>query len=135
MKKRGFGIGRWNGFGGKVASDESVEEATVREVKEEVGVHILISDLKKHGVLEFRFEEQPNEILEVHVFSTTSFSGEPVETEEMYPRWFEIHTIPYKEMWPDDSYWLPELLKGKCFIGSFLFGPKDTILEHTLSIV
>ncbi|CAN0505072.1 unnamed protein product, partial [Ectocarpus sp. 12 AP-2014] len=27
MKKRGFGEGKWNGFGGKVESGESVEEA------------------------------------------------------------------------------------------------------------
>lgn len=30
MKKRGFGVGRWNGFGGKVHSDETVLEAAKR---------------------------------------------------------------------------------------------------------
>ncbi len=35
MKKRGFGIGHWNGFGGKVEEGESIEEAAKREVKEE----------------------------------------------------------------------------------------------------
>lgn len=29
-KKRGFGNGRWNGFGGKVESNESIETAAVR---------------------------------------------------------------------------------------------------------
>lgn len=29
-KKRGFGKGWWNGFGGKVKSDESVEDAAKR---------------------------------------------------------------------------------------------------------
>jgi len=29
-KKRGFGSGRWNGFGGKVEPGESIEEAAVR---------------------------------------------------------------------------------------------------------
>ena len=28
MKKRGFGAGRWNGFGGKLHENESIEEAT-----------------------------------------------------------------------------------------------------------
>ena len=28
MKKRGFGAGRWNGFGGKVREDESIESST-----------------------------------------------------------------------------------------------------------
>ena len=30
MKKRGFGVGRWNGFGGKVNSDETILEAAKR---------------------------------------------------------------------------------------------------------
>lgn len=30
MKKRGFGEGRWNGFGGKVQLDETIEEAAKR---------------------------------------------------------------------------------------------------------
>lgn len=30
MKKRGFGEGRWNGFGGKVEEGESIEEGAIR---------------------------------------------------------------------------------------------------------
>ena len=30
MKKRGFGVGRWNGFGGKVDPGESIEGAAKR---------------------------------------------------------------------------------------------------------
>ena len=30
MKKRGFGAGRWNGFGGKVDKGETIEEAAKR---------------------------------------------------------------------------------------------------------
>lgn len=30
MKKRGFGVGRWNGFGGKVHSDEMILQAAKR---------------------------------------------------------------------------------------------------------
>ena len=30
MKKRGFGEGRWNGFGGKVETGETIPEAAVR---------------------------------------------------------------------------------------------------------
>ena len=30
MKKRGFGQGRWNGFGGKVQAGETVEDAAIR---------------------------------------------------------------------------------------------------------
>ncbi len=30
MKKRGFGAGKWNGFGGKVEPGETIEEAAIR---------------------------------------------------------------------------------------------------------
>ena len=32
MKKRGFGEGKWNGFGGKVEAGETIVEAAAREV-------------------------------------------------------------------------------------------------------
>ena len=34
MKKRGFGVGKYNGFGGKVLSGETIEEAALRELQE-----------------------------------------------------------------------------------------------------
>lgn len=30
MKKRGFGAGRWNGFGGKIQVGETIEEGAIR---------------------------------------------------------------------------------------------------------
>jgi 8-oxo-dGTP pyrophosphatase MutT (NUDIX family) len=40
MKKRGFGEGRWNGFGGKVEEGETIVEAAIREMKEESGLTV-----------------------------------------------------------------------------------------------
>jgi len=37
MKKRGFGMNRWNGVGGKVnGENETIEDAAKRETKEEI---------------------------------------------------------------------------------------------------
>jgi len=33
MKKRGFGVGRWNGFGGKVEEGETIGDAAHRELE------------------------------------------------------------------------------------------------------
>ena len=132
MKKRGFGEGRWNGFGGKVMSGETIEEAARREIREEAGMEVDM--LEKVGIIDFEFKGDP-EILEVHLFRSTSFSGNPVETEEMKPQWFDVDKIPFENMWPDDQYWFPFFLAGKKFKGKFLFQGHDIILRQELSEV
>jgi 8-oxo-dGTP diphosphatase/2-hydroxy-dATP diphosphatase len=129
MKKRGFGAGRWNGFGGKLFEGETIEDGARRETKEEAGVGLV--DLNKVGIIDFEFEGNP-EILQVHIFKINEFLGEPTESEEMKPQWFDINKIPFKEMWPDDIHWMPLFLQDKKFKGKFLFGEADVILEKEL---
>ena len=38
MKKRGFGVGKWNGVGGKPNPDEDIVSTAIRESQEEIGV-------------------------------------------------------------------------------------------------
>jgi 8-oxo-dGTP pyrophosphatase MutT (NUDIX family) len=138
MKKRGFGVGRWNGFGGKVEEGESLEGAALREVEEEVG--ITPRAFEERGVLEFSFEND-EKVLEVHVFRVTDYDGEVRESEEMQPRWFDEGDIPYELMWPDDEYWMPLFFAGKKFTGTFHFDrPSDAeytskILEQELAVI
>ena len=85
MKKRGFGEGKWNGLGGKVGEKETVKDAAIREVFEEVKVKIKNSDqVKERGIINFYFDGK-DEIQEVHFFSIPAdqIIGEPKETEEM----------------------------------------------------
>lgn len=130
MKKRGFGAGRWNGFGGNVDKGETIEDAARREVLEEAGIKV--GEVEKMGVILFEFQGKPD-MPEVHIFIATEFSGEPTESEEMKPQWFEIDKIPYEEMWVDDKYWLPLALAGKKFKGYFLFEGEGKILKQELS--
>lgn len=134
MKKRGFGAGRWNGFGGKMHDGETIEEATKREVKEEAG--ITIENIEKVGNIQFEFQGNP-EILDVHIFKAEEFSSAPAETEEMKPQWFNVDEIPFENMWPDDIYWMTLFLENKKFIGKFLFDQENNtkIIEHNLEIV
>ena len=129
LKKRGFAEGRWNGFGGKVNPGEDIEAAALREVGEEIGVKPL--NMKKRGVFTFEFEGNP-ELLEMHLFSATTFDGEPKEGEEMRPKWFNREEIPFGEMWPDDRHWFPLLFAGKNFNAYFKFRGHDEILEHKI---
>ena len=131
MKKRGFGSGRWNGFGGKMEEGEKIEQATLRELYEEVGIKD--GRLTKAGVLEFSFEND-EKVLQVHIFKLSNFSDEPIETEEMRPEWFSFDKIPFTQMWSDDEYWFPLLLGDKLFEGKFLFDrPSDA--EYSAKII
>ena len=132
MKKRGFGMGKWNGFGGKVQPEETIELAAIREVKEEANIDIDI--MEKVGVINFNWENNP-ETLEVHLFRAENFRGQPVESEEMMPQWYHVDEIPFNDMWPDDAHWMPLLFAGKKFQGKFLFDNKNNIIQHELNEV
>jgi mutator protein MutT len=134
MKKRGFGKDRYNGFGGKLNTGETVEQAAIRELAEEVGIHTNIKGLKKVGELDFKFPSVPEEKdwnQLVHVYLITEWTGEPIESEEMRPEWFDISKIPYSKMWVDDAHWLPHVLNGKYVKAKFVFGAdQKTITYH-----
>ena len=130
MKKRGFGTGRWNGFGGKLQEGESVEEAALRELEEEVG--LIPRDMKKRGIVTFVYNDDQT-TMEVHIFSVTSFDGEPAESDEMLPKWFARDEIPLEQMWPDYRYWFPLFLVGKNFKGEFIFSNKNTIIDYSVT--
>ncbi|MDD5165615.1 MAG: 8-oxo-dGTP diphosphatase [Candidatus Pacebacteria bacterium] len=133
MKKRGFGMGRWNGAGGKCNMGESVENATKRETLEEIGVNVL--DMNKVAEITFMFENKPDWNQLVHVYVCEKWGGDPTESEEMRPQWFKIDEIPFKDMWPDDPFWLPQVLEGKKIKARFTFGEEDAILEQVVEVV
>ena len=53
---------------------------------------------------------------QVHVYSCAEgeWTGEPAETEEMRPLWFETSAVPFEKMWKDDPYWFP-LMVSVCW--------------------
>jgi 8-oxo-dGTP diphosphatase/2-hydroxy-dATP diphosphatase len=80
-KKRGFGAGKWNGFGGKVRSGECLADAARRELREEAG--IAARTMESAGMLEFIYSGEL--VHEVHLFRVTDFEGEAGESEETIP--------------------------------------------------
>ncbi|XP_012878833.1 PREDICTED: 7,8-dihydro-8-oxoguanine triphosphatase-like [Dipodomys ordii] len=144
MKKRGFGMGRWNGFGGEVEEGETIEdgarsstwsnysfswEGTKAQRGGDSG--LTAEMLHKVGKIVFEFVGAPGQ-MEVHIFYTESVQGTPVESDEMRPQWFAQDQIPFRGMWPDDSYWFPLLFQRKKFRGYFKFQDQDTILDYSL---
>ena len=134
MKKRGFGVGKWNGVGGKPNPGEDIREAAIREAEEEIMITPI--NMQQVGELNFYFPSAPLENgwnQQVLVFVTTDWTGEPQETEEMKPSWFKISEIPYGDMWDDDVIWMPKVLAGETVKASFMFGENEKMEEHYIS--
>ena len=132
MKKRGFGAGKINGFGGKLNEGESIEVAAVRELEEEIGISAEIWNLEKVGELDFYFPHHEDDSWNqrVHLFLVKEWEGEPVESEEMSCEWYNFKDVPFEKMWDDDKYWLPRVLDGKKIKGVFHFGGDNNALDN-----
>lgn len=134
MKKRGFGKGRWNGAGGKVAEGESIEAAMIRECQEEINVTPRVyAKVAHHDFINNGVAEPWHQV--GHVYVCSEWEGEPEETEEMAPKWFKLSEIPYANMWQDDQMWLPLVLQNKLVRSAFTFSEKDEILSAKIDVV
>jgi 8-oxo-dGTP pyrophosphatase MutT (NUDIX family) len=136
MKKRGFGIGRWNGVGGKPHIDETIIDAAIRETEEEIKV--TPKQLKKVATLSFYYPKLPkfqDWDQQVVVFFIEDWEGEPVETDEVAPQWFSVHALPFSKMWPDDIHWLPKVLQGNSIKGEFHFNRELQLEDFTIENV
>jgi 8-oxo-dGTP pyrophosphatase MutT (NUDIX family) len=127
MKKRGFGEGKWNGFGGKVEPGETIEEAAHRELKEECGIEV--ARMEHAGMIDQSIAGNPV-IREIHVFRASGVLGEPSESDEMAPQWFDVSELPYDRMWECDVPWYPLLLAGKRFTARVSLDNEKKMLEH-----
>jgi 8-oxo-dGTP pyrophosphatase MutT (NUDIX family) len=108
MKKRGFGEGWWNGFGGKLLDGEDYENAAKRETHEEAG--ITVDSLLHVANLHFYFDSVLSVVSRAYI---AAFTGKPEETEEMRPQFFMADQLPYHQMWPADRLWIPKAFSIK----------------------
>lgn len=129
-KKKKLGAGRYNGFGGGMEDfDDGIYGAAIRETREEVGITLIHPERMGRILFRFQNDEQDHD---VHFFRAKRYLGTPKETDEMTAEWFNINNIPYDQMWTDDKYWLPILLRDNYFLGNFLFSSKHEIIDYNL---
>ena len=133
MKKRGFGAGFYNGFGGKLEDGETLETAAVRELCQEVNIKTQPEHLKKTGELEFIFPYKPAWNQVAHVYFVKQWDGTPVESEEMTAEWIEFDKIPYEKMWEADKYWIPLVLQGRYVKASFVYGENKQVIQKKIT--
>lgn len=127
MKKRGFAVGKWNGFGGKREDSETVQQAAEREVWEESGVKP--KSLIQSATLNCY---HPTWSQQVIVYTTSEWVGIPEETDEMEPQWFPKDEIPYDQMWSDAPLWLPLILEQEKVVADLIFNEKGELLAQKI---
>lgn len=129
-KKRGYRVGKINGYGGKQELGETLEETAYRELIEESGVKK--AKLNKVAKIDFC---DPDLTHECHVYLSNSWEGAPVETEEMTPEWHPITKIPFDRMGAADPHWIPHVLEGKLVHAVFHYNDANIMTKVDVRIL
>ncbi|MBT1002203.1 8-oxo-dGTP diphosphatase [Paenarthrobacter sp. DKR-5] len=112
-KKTGFGLGKIVGLGGHVEAGETSLQAACREVEEEAGIVLAAEDADLAGTISFIFPAKPQWNMDAAVFIADRWQGEPEESDELVPQWYEVDDLPLDGMWQDAEHWLPRFLNGE----------------------
>ena len=133
-KKTGFGAGKYTGIGGKVEAGETIEQAAAREVREETGLILAERDLRPMGRVTFVFPARPEWDQEVFIFTALNWQGDPVESAEIAPGWYEPARLPFRRMWADAIYWIPPVLNGIKIDGRVTFADDCASVERVAGL-
>lgn len=138
LKRRGFGVGKLNGYGGKNRLGEPILETAHRELRQETwkseqhpetGIFARREDFLYRARLQFFFADQLKVLC--HIFLLNNWEGEPSDdNEEMAPhRLVRFDQLPFEKMWPADHVILPRLFEGETFTGKVYFDKNGTAAQ------
>lgn len=131
LKKTGLGKGNLVGAGGKFEPGETPEQATIREVFEEVGVVIRAAALTLIAEIDYPFTHHPQFSQKTWAYICWEWEGTPTESEELLPQWHLLADIPVDRMWDDAKQWLPTALGGEFVRATITFGEDGRTVVST----
>lgn len=110
--------GYWEFPGGKKENCETLEECLIREVEEELGVHVV-----PHRLLQTVHQKYPERILALHFYICDWKAGEPQKRDVHDFRWIIPEALKQFRFPPADDDIIEELIRNKAlhFPGTFTF--------------
>lgn len=130
LKRRGFGMGKLTGIGGKIEAGETPAVAAAREVAEEVAITLQPGRLRWCADLDFRFPLRPAWSMPVRVFVAELPTGAQARaSDEIDPCWLAVQALPFERMWDDGRYWLPGALRERGARWRFQFAADNATVQ------
>ena len=120
---------KWIGVGGKFEEGESPEECAAREIFEETG--LVAKNLAYRGIVNFVCP--PYESEDMHLFTTSDFSGELKECDEGRLEWVEKSRLSELNLWEGDYIFLDLLNKNEPFFKLKLTYDGNKLIEAILN--
>ncbi len=105
-------LGKYNGLGGKIESNEDIVASMKREILEEAG--ICCTELALRGTISWPGFGKNGEDWLVFIFVITKFEGDPfTENSEGNLEWIDTERLLSFEipMWEGDKYFIPLLFQ------------------------
>ena len=102
---------KWLGVGGKFEKDESPDECSLREVKEETGLTLTSYQLR--GVMTFVSDIWETEYM--FIYTADRFEGELTECSEGDLQWIKKTEVMNLKLWEGDKIFLKKLIDGDGF--------------------
>lgn len=126
-KTRVIGVGLFNAPGGGVEEGETIDEATAREVREEVGIVIEPKELQRRAVIychNFKKDGVTPFACKLYVSVAPVWSGTAKESGELVDLvWFLPHQLPLAHMMAGDCDWMPQVLAGNILEAEVWYAP------------
>ena len=123
-KKNVYNANKWIGVGGKVEQGESIDEAAIRETKEETGYDVCA--LKCAGEVLF-INDDYHEMM--YVYEITDFKGQQISCDEGELKWIPLKEIYDYPMWEGDKVFLPKLINHEPYFKMRLTYHQDILIS------
>ena len=107
IKKNDINKDKWIGVGGHLENDESPEECIQREIREETGYEIPLTELHYRAVVTFVTENGDYELM--NLFTAKAPEGETIDCDEGELVWVPKDEIYSLNLWEGDRIFLKKL--------------------------